>query len=190
MRLQVKLISSTVLLLCVMAGSAASALAQRGQPRDPLGFLKRALTEANAPALTSQQETQLTDLITGFRNAQPSGPDQALEAARTAYDNAILAGDLATAQAQAQVIANRSAALTSARLQAQAKFELDALAVLKSGGQLEPLKQKFGNDHLLRLVGSLVGGPPFGGGRPGGGPGFGPGSRGEGFGRSRPGNGQ
>src|SRR5438105_15348318 len=119
MRFKVKLASLAVLLLCAIIGSTALALAQRPQ-RDALGFLKRAITEANAPALTADQETQLTTLITNFRNAQPTSPDTALETARTAYDNAILAGDLGTAQMQAQVIANRTAVLSNTRLQAEA----------------------------------------------------------------------
>jgi len=188
MRLRERFISLTLLLLCAMAGSAILALAQPGQQHDPLAFLKRAITEANAPALTAQQETQLNDLITNFRQAQPSGPDDALEAARTAYNNAILAGDLAAAQAQAQVIANRIAALANARLQAEAKFDIDVLAVLKSGGQLDPLRQKFGDDRVLGLVSSLAG-HPFGG-RPGFGSGFAPGPRGAGLGRNQPGNGR
>lgn len=181
-----KFVSGAVLLLCAIAGGSVMALAQPGPqrgPRDPLGFLKRAITEANAPALTSDQETQLNTLITNFRNAQPTEPDEALKAAHAAYAAAILASDLATAQAQAAIIANRSAELSNARLQAQAKFDIDVLAVLKSGGQLDPLKQKFG-DRLVGIVGSLVGGTPFGGGRPGGGFGFGPPGRPDGFDRN------
>jgi len=184
MRFKVKSARLTALLLCVIVGSAALALAQRPQ-RDALGFLKRALTEANAPALTADQETQLNTLITNFRNAQPTTPDAALEAARTAYENAILAGDLTTATAQATIIANRTAALSAARLQAEAKFDIDVLQILRNGGQLAPLTQKVGSDHILGLVGSLIGGGPFGG-RPGGGPGGhnGPGD-GPGFGPGR-----
>ena len=180
MRLQMRLVSVTVLLLCAMASSAIIATAQQRPQRDPLGFLKRAITEANAPALTSEQETQLKTLITDSRNARPTEPDEALQAARAAYNSAILAGDLATAQAQATIIANRTAELSATTLQAQAKFQIDVLNVLKSGGQLDPLKQKFG-DRLSGIIGFLAGGPPFGG-RPGGGPEAGLDSR---LGRSR-----
>jgi Spy/CpxP family protein refolding chaperone len=189
MKLRGRSVSVIVLLLCAIASSATVALAQRDQQRDPLGFLKRVITEAGAPALTSQQETQLNDLINNFRQGQPDSPDQALQAARTAYHSAILAGDLAAAQAQAQIIANRTAEHASARLQAEAKFDTDVLAVLKSGGQLEALRQKLSDDRLLGLISSLAG-PPFGGGRPGFGPGFGPGPRREGFGRNQPGDGR
>lgn len=200
MELRKKSICMTVLLLCTLIGSATVAMAQGRSPRRPdidqaqdgtrpkhdaLGFLKHALTEANAPALTSQEETDLNTLVTNFHQSQPHGPDQTLQAAHTAYNNAILAGDLATAQAQATVIANHTAALGNTRLQAEAKFDADVLTILKNGGQFDPLKQKLG-DHVLGVINSLVGGPPFGGPGfgPGGGPGFapmgGPGRRGGG----------
>lgn len=190
MELRKKSLCLTVLLLCLFIGGATVAMAQgRGGPRRPnidqaqdgtrpqhdaLGFLKRALTDANAPALTSQEETELNTLITNFHQAQPHGPDQTLQAAHTAYNNAILAGDLATANAQATIIANHTAALGNTRLQAEAKFDTDVLTILKNGGQLDPLKEKLG-DHLVGTINSLVGGPPFGG------PGFGPGGGGPGF---------
>ena len=162
-----RLVCAAILMACAMAGSAT--LAQHSRPRDPLGFLRRALAEANAPALTAEQETQLNTLITNFREARPDEPDAALEAARTAFSNAILAGDLAAAQAQAAIIANRIAALNTARLQAEAQFDISALALLRGGGQLDPLIQRFGNDRVLGLVGSLAG-RSFGG-RSGHGPG-------------------
>lgn len=158
------LVPFTFLLLCAMVSSASPALAHDGGQRDPLRSLRRALTEADAPALTTEQETQLNTLITNFRAALPDEPDEMLEAARTAFNNAVLAGDLTAAQAQAQIIANRTAALANARLQAEAQFEIGVLAVLRSGGQLDPLVARFGNDRLLGLVDSLIG-RSFGGGR-------------------------
>ena len=168
-----------VLLFCAIAGLSAMALAQQGRTRDPLAFLKRAITEANAPALTADEETQLTTLITNFRQAQPRGPNQELQDARKAYNNAVLAGDLDTAQTQAGIISGLMAAQSRSSLTARAKFDTDALATLKNGGQLDALTQKLGNQRVLMLIGSLAG-HPFGGGRvegggfpPGGG--FGPG---------------
>jgi hypothetical protein len=182
MKSQLRLASGAFLLLCLMMAATALSLAQRGQQRDALGFLKRELTEAGAPALTSEQETQLKTLISNFRSAQPTGPDEALKAAHTAYSAALLAGDLTAAQAQATIIAGRTSELSNARLQATTKFQIEAVAVLKGGGQLDALRQKLGDEHVVGLIGSLAGGPPFGspifggppGGRPGGGPGFGP----------------
>jgi hypothetical protein len=179
MRMQGRFVRSFALLMCALVGSTVVAVAQPQRPqreRDPLSFLKRALTEASAPALTTAQETQLNALITSFREAQPDGPDEQLDAARTAYNNALLAGDVATATAQAAIIANRSGALLATRLQADTEFKIAVLTVLKSGGQLDALQQKFGAERVLGIVGSLAGGRGFGGpGGPGGpGRGFGP----------------
>lgn len=170
-----KFVSAIALLLCAMAVAAITTQAQQGpqrRERDPLGFLKRAITDASAPALTPDQEAQLKSLIINFHDAQPDEPDQVLQAAHDAYNDAILAGELAVAQAQATIIANRSAELSKIRLQALAKFQIDVQAVLKAGGQWELLKTKFG-DRLVGIVGSLAGGPGFGGRGPGGGHGFG-----------------
>jgi hypothetical protein len=166
MKSQVKLAGVAFLLLCLVAAGATTTTAQ--QTRDPLRGLKRAITEANAPALSADQETQLNTLITAYRDALPDEPDAALEAARDAFDAAVLAGALTAAQAQATIIANRTAELTNTRLRAEAAFEIAALASLKTGGQYDPLVAKFGAERVLALVGSLVGRGP------GGGPGRGP----------------
>lgn len=172
MKLREKLASIAIVALCVIIGGASVVLANSVSQRDALRSLKRAITEANAPALTADQETQLNTLITAYRDALPDEPDEALEAAREAFDAAILAGNLTAAQAQATIIANRSAELSKIRLQALAKFQIDVQAVLKAGGQWELLKTKFG-ERLVGIVGSLAGGPGFGGRGPGGGHGFG-----------------
>lgn len=175
---QVKWINTSILALCAIALSLTTAFAQPQRPtRDPLAQLKRAITDANAPTLTGTQETAINALITALRDAQPDDDDAALEAARDAYDAAILAGKLADAQAQATIIANRQAVLSKARMDGQAKFAIDVLAILNNGGQLAPLNTKFGADRVLGIVKSLAGGS--GGGRPGGdGPGGGPGGGG------------
>ncbi|HMV82498.1 MAG TPA: hypothetical protein PKA34_05155 [Blastocatellia bacterium] len=167
MKTQNRIVSTTLFLICLLALGVTSAMAQ-GPTRDPLAGLKRALTQANAPALTATQETALTALITAFKDAQPDDPDAALVAARDAYEAAILAGNQTAANAQAVIISNRIAALTNTRLQDEAKFDIAVLAILKNGGQFIPLQTKFGDDRVLALVGSLAGGG-FGG--PGGGPG-------------------
>ena len=94
---------------------------------------------------------------------QGAQPDAALEAARTAYRDAILASDLTTADAQAAIIANRTAALTNATLQASAQFEIGALAILNGNGQLTALNTRFGTDRVLEIVDSLTGNYSFGG---------------------------
>lgn len=180
MKQQVKWIGASMMLLCAIALSVTTAFAQPQRPsRDPLSLLKRAITEANAPVLTGTQETELTALITAYKDAQPDEPDAELAAAHDAYDAAILAGNATAAAAQATVIANRIAVLGKARLDLQARFEIAVLAILSNGGQLEPLKTKFTADRVLNIVRSLAGrgGPGGGHGGPGGpgGPGGGPG---------------
>jgi len=142
-------------------------------PGDPLGALKHALTEAGAPALGAQQEQQLTQLIEAFRDNRPGGPNETLEAAHHAYDNAVAAGNLAAANAQAAIIAQQISADVGARLQAEAKFKIDALNVLKSNAnQIAALTQQFGTAGLSHLLNSLLGpgrpGGPAGPGGPGG----------------------
>jgi hypothetical protein len=173
MNIQENLLKLVVLLLCLIFGTTATALAQRDATRDPLAGLKRAITEASAPALTTDQETALNALITAYRAAQPTGPDEALDAAREAYEDAILALDVAAANAQAAIIVERTAALSSAALQLSAKFKIDVLNNLKTGGQLDPLAAKYSEERLLSIVSSLagrgIGGGPGGGhGGPGG----------------------
>ncbi|MBI1759878.1 MAG: hypothetical protein HYR56_00440 [Acidobacteria bacterium] len=160
---------NAALLFCALIASTTMTFAQhgpdgsQGQTRDPLGALKRALTQASAPALTTQQETDINALITAFKAAQPTDGDATLEAARDAFDAALLAGNLTAAQTQATAIATRQAQLSDARLKTVAKFVIGALTILKNGGQLDALKTKFGDDRTLQLVESLAGGG-FGGG--------------------------
>jgi Spy/CpxP family protein refolding chaperone len=165
-----KMVAAAALILCAMFSSAVNVLANEGAPqRDALRSLRRALTEANATALTTDQETQINALITAYQNALPDNDDDALEAARDAFDAAVLAGNLAAAQAQATIIANRTAALASARLQAEAQFEVGVLATLRNGGQLTALVTEFGNDRVLGVIDSLLGRGLAGGGGLGGG---------------------
>jgi len=134
-----------------------------GQPStaDHLARLNRALTDAGAPALTTTQEQQLNALITTVRSSrQGRGPSPEVQAARTAYDNALLAGDTNTAVAQAAVIASAMTADMRTRLEADANFVVQALSVLKSNGdQFGALQRSVGNAGVVRLISSLAGGP-------------------------------
>ncbi|MBS1810324.1 MAG: hypothetical protein JST84_19330 [Acidobacteria bacterium] len=159
-------ILGTTLLLCAMLTNIS--FAQQRPTRDPLGFLKRALTEAGAPALTTDQETQITTLITAYKAAQPDEPSQALIDARTAMGAAILAGDLTTAQTQAGIISGLIAAENNVRLLALAKFGAEVIVILKNGGQLEYLVQKLSSERVVGLIESLAGRGGFGGGLGGG----------------------
>ena len=88
-----------------------------------------------------------------------------MEAARRAYDNAIVAGNLAAANAQAAIIAQQISTDANTHLQAEAKFKIDALNVLKgNANQITALTQRFGTAGLSHLLNSLAGRP----GSPGG----------------------
>ena len=163
MKLQRRLGRIGVLLVCAVVACSTIVRAAQNQPHDPFGFLSRALADAGAPALTTAEETQLSALVASYQAALPAQPDAALEAARTAYRDAILAGDLTTADAQAAIIANRTAALTNATLQASAQFEIGVLSVLNGNGQLTALNTRFGTDRVLEIVDSLTGTYSFGG---------------------------
>jgi hypothetical protein len=153
-----KTVSLFALLICAALGSGSAARANgangNGQ-RDALRSLRRAIAQADAPALTTAQETQLSALVTSYQEALPDESDEALEDARDAFRAAVLAGDLTAAAAQATIIANRTAALTSAKLQAEAQFLSGVLGVLRSGGQLDPLIAEFGSDRILSILGGF-----------------------------------
>src|SRR5262245_49242596 len=117
--LKERLVKFFVPLILTILAITTIAMARQERRHDPLGFLKRVLTDSGASALTSDQETQLNTLITNFRTAQS---DETLTAARTAYTNAILSGDLEAAQAHAAIISSRMTDVHKARLQAVAKF--------------------------------------------------------------------
>lgn len=142
------------------------------QGRDPLAGLKRALSDSGAPALTSDQVTQLTALITARQNAIRSQSESTvLQTARRSYQNAILNGDNSAAQAQADIIASETASLSRTRLKDEAKFQIDVLNVLKTNdNQITLLSNRVGSEGLSRLLGSLAGPGGFLPGPRGGGP--------------------
>jgi Spy/CpxP family protein refolding chaperone len=137
-----------------------------GQAKNPgpLGFWKQALNRAGATALDSTQESALTSLISAFRAAnRPAAPNSAELAARDAYADAILSGD-ANATAAADNLAGVLAARQQTRLEAEAQFAIQALAILHSD-QIAALQNSVGKQGLLRVLSSLGGL----GGRPGAG---------------------
>ncbi len=150
---------STIVLAGILTLSlAGSAFSQRATS-DPLRGLKKALEQAVALPLTTTQEEQLKTLIQTYRGSQSHEPSDALQAALDAYDAAILAGNQATANAQATIIANLRATAANARLQAETTFKLAVIALLKTNGdQAGLLRTKFGDDGFLRLLDGLAGG--------------------------------
>lgn len=178
------------LLLCVVAMSVQLAMAQGIRPqRDALGGLKHALQEAGAAALTADQETALNTLISSFReNNRPQGPSTELQAARKAYDDAILAGNADAAKAAQAQIDGLISAGAATRQQAHINFAVAAVKIL-TGAQVTALVQKFEEGRVVGLISSLAGGPFGPGGPRGFGPGGGPGFGGPGFGRRPDGSG-
>lgn len=143
--------NSSIVLVVLILASTAVAFAQRKTP-DPLAPLKRAISQASAPALSATQETALTTLITQYRDSLPDERDETIENARESLDAAILAGDLAAAQVQITIISTRVSQLQDARMVAEARLAIGSIAVLKSGGQYDLLVTKYGTDRLLQLV--------------------------------------
>ena len=169
----------SVFLLCVVVTSFQSTFAQGPQPpplppdgspgaRLSLNALTHALAAAGAPALTSDQEEQLTTLMTAFREAQrPERPDPATNP-RSAYDEAIVAGNLAAAQDQASVIAGHVADRVEKNLESEADFKIQALGVLTEEQQTALLRRT-GTVGVSLILNSLIGRIPGGfGGIPGG----------------------
>lgn len=165
-----------MLTLCVIVASPlwgqgrgfgpAAAAAQ--STRDPLAFLKQALSKAGATALTSDQETALNTLITNFRSANKPTQDPNEQAIRDQYANAILAGNLSTASSYADKLATLLSARQSTMLKAEADFQIQALHILTSG-QVGALETSVGNNGILRVLQSLTRpGPGFGRGMMGG----------------------
>jgi Spy/CpxP family protein refolding chaperone len=154
-----KTMMMSFLLLCLAAGGFQIVFAQ-GPPsdreRDPLARLTRALSAAGAPALTEQQETQLRAAIAEFQQSRRAQePNETIEAARRAFDEAIVVGDTAAIQAQAAIIVEQLALLTRSHLQAEATFKLQVLDIL-TDEQVNQLLQRIGTAGLSRVLDSLA----------------------------------
>jgi len=162
-----------LLLMHLAAGSSALAQgrrmglnAQSSQQRDPLAFLKRALANAGAAALASDQEASFNTLIASFLNAnKPGQPDAAEKAARDAYSNAIFSKNSTAATSAADSLSALLAARQRTQLEAEAGFQIQALNILH-GDQASALQNKMGVNGVLRVLQTLVG-PGLRGGRPG-----------------------
>ena len=168
MKREVSRLAAWVLFIGLTAGVGVRAQNPGQTARDPLAGLKRALASAGAPALTSAQESELNALITARRAAlEGQTPSTVLQTAQLAYNDAILASNLAAAQAQADLIANEQAGIARTALKDSAKFQIDVLNVLKSNGaQYSLLLGRLGTQGVSRLLASLSpGGGPRGPGR-------------------------
>ncbi len=156
----------TAIALCMVAMLAGTALAQgrmgrmgQGQPQNLLMPLKNALQNAGAVALSSDQETKISTLITNFRAAnQPAAPSADVQAARLKYDDAILAGQTAVASAQIPILVANQTSQASSRLMSDAAFAMAVVQVL-TPDQVSTLVNRMGSGGVVRMVESLAGGP-------------------------------
>jgi hypothetical protein len=160
--------------LCIAFGACGTAMAQDFPPPqspDSLFPLESALSGAGAAALTTSQEEQLKTLISDFRSSQkPPAPSEAAQTARASYDNAIVACDASAAAAQIPVLVAEQTSNAISRMQAQISFSINVIQILQANAnQLNLLQQYLGAGRLVRLIGSLAGGPG-GGPRPPGPP--------------------
>lgn len=144
---------------CVIAMSSVASFAQvssKSRGKDPLSSLKRSITLAGGPALSTSQSTAIIGEITAYKSTRTRTLDPTLSAAYDALDTAILAGDQATIQAQVAVISARKAELGAVSLQAVADFEVAVVSILRTGGQLDRLTSRYGNYRTLEIIGDLI----------------------------------
>lgn len=166
MRKHLTIPATLAFVLGLVLGAAGGVVAQERGPRPLLqgpgemrghlhrsGGLQRALESAGAPALSDAQKEQLASLMQSLSEAfRPGGAEDDLGAAHKAYEDAVLSGDLGTAQAQAAFIATQMAERMNARLQAEADFKIKALEILTQE-QVDALIQRFGTRGLFGLLG-------------------------------------
>ena len=160
--------------MCLLAASPLSAQGMRGRPParmmaqgaaaqgaqgNPLAMLQRSLQQAGAAVLTSDQTTSLTSLISAYRSNQPKpGQDTVLTGYRNDLDNAVLSANTSGVTTAANGIVTETSKIQYEQLAAEASFEISALGVLTSD-QISALKGKLGSTGLVRVLGSMIGGP-------------------------------
>ncbi len=152
--------------LCALLTLSGMALAQHQggppdgavQAPDPLHRLTQAIADAGAAALSTDQQTALTALITKFQADNAPTPT----ANKTSYDTFILAGNDTSAIALLPTLANERTAQELARAKALTTFAVAVVKLIQP--QLSFLQKSLGVDGLVGLIQSLAGGP----GRPGG----------------------
>jgi hypothetical protein len=145
-------------MLAKSSGTTTSSQTTTQQAPDPLARLRQALSTAGATALSTDQETALTTLITDFRASN----ELTASTARLAYDNYILAGDEDSAIALIPTLQAEQADEAAARAEAVTSFGADVVRVL-STSQITSIQVSLGTDELVKLLQSLVGGFGHGG---------------------------
>ncbi len=148
---------AAISLFCLVSAVPLWAQAGPRVPRNPLAMLERALANAGANPLTSDQQQQLQTMITTFRNGhQKQAPGGALQSDRSQLESAILAKDSAGAKAAADKLAADMTGKTTTNLEDLANFDIQALGVLQSD-QVTALQNHVGTAGVVRLLESLTG---------------------------------
>jgi len=169
------MISCSLLFLFVTLTTPVAA--QPPEPPQPgadrptaMAFLKHALEEAGATALSADQETQIQGLVDTMRESSASRqPDESLITALSAYRNAVVAGDMTGVKSAAATLALKEADNSRLRLEDQATWIIQILALL-APDQLNKLIARFEPDGTFQILQRLtLGGRGFPG-APGRGP--------------------
>jgi len=144
-----------------------------GGPLDSIEVLRSGIEEAGAAALSSEQEKQIQAVIDSIRHTLASRqPDEALGQALSAYREAVIAGNLATAKSAAADLAAKEAENSRTRLEEQADWTIQLLALL-TPDQMNQLIAQFDKEGTFQLLHRVIRRPTGGPGFPGG-PGMGP----------------
>lgn len=139
--------------LFLITASGTLGAQERKLQRDFWRGLGVALKKVGAPELTLAQQDQLLSLSREFREVRRANrPGPAVHEARQAYQDAILSSDSASAQAQADLMANEVAARMRTSLESEANFKIEVLNVL-SEDQKDLLLERNGTSGLFRLLG-------------------------------------
>jgi hypothetical protein len=145
------------LVIGLMSGTAFASAQPERLSMDELAPLKDAIQLAGVTSLTSAQESNIRALIATFKNTHKPSFIAAAQEARTTYENAILYGDNATAESQAEIIGKAQAAEMIQREKDVAIFAINVISILRNNpGQVEGLVLRFGGSRIVRLAINFV----------------------------------
>jgi hypothetical protein len=172
MKLKAGLVGLTAIALVCMALSGP-VWAQMGPggttpPKpDPVAMLNNTLESAGAAQLGPDQQTRLASVVNDYSTAhQPpqkgaGNPD--IQAAKKDLEAAILSKNAAAADAAADKLSTQFTGRATSTIRDLARFEIQVLDIL-TPDQVNALRTQYGNEGLLRTLGSLAGGWWFHGG--------------------------
>ena len=123
--------------------------------RSNLRGLQRALEQVGGAELSVGQQEGLKALISDFRTGFQGQEPGEMRAVHEAYNAAILAGDINTAEAQAEVISALSTDHIRARLSAEAGVKIKILGIL-TAAQIDAISAHMGFQGLNGILSSLV----------------------------------